>query len=104
VLDGGGTSWLQTSAPVKGGDDISIRFNGSGDTFDHNLDSSVLIDAFQWIANGGVGQSGLDHVLIGSLLQTEVCELLLRGPFFSREDQPELRGWRLRPSCLAPLG
>ena len=50
--DGGGTSWLQTSAPIKGGDDVSIRFT-IWDTGDHNLDSSVLIDAFQWIANGG---------------------------------------------------
>lgn len=57
VLDGGGTSWLQTSAPVKGGDDISIRFT-IWDTFDHNLDSSVLIDAFQWIANGGTVKVG----------------------------------------------
>ena len=50
--DAGATSWLQTSAPVKGGDNVTVRFT-IWDTGDHNLDSSVLIDAFQWIANGG---------------------------------------------------
>lgn len=57
VLDGGGTSWLQTSAPIKGGDDVTVRFT-IWDTGDHNLDSSVLIDAFQWIANGGTVKVG----------------------------------------------
>jgi hypothetical protein len=57
VLDGGGTSWLQTSAPIKGGDDVSVRFT-IWDTGDHNLDSSVLIDAFEWIANGGTIKVG----------------------------------------------
>lgn len=57
MLDAGATSWLQTSAPVKGGDDVSIRFT-IWDTGDHNLDSSVLIDAFQWIANGGTVKVG----------------------------------------------
>jgi hypothetical protein len=50
--DGGGTSWLQTTAPVEGGGIVTIRF-AIWDTGDHNLDSSVLVDAFQWIANGG---------------------------------------------------
>ena len=53
----GATSWLETSAPVKGGDDVTIRF-AIWDTGDHNLDSSVLIDAFQWIANGGTVKVG----------------------------------------------
>ncbi|MEP7126500.1 MAG: hypothetical protein ABJE95_36550, partial [Byssovorax sp.] len=57
MLDAGGTSWLQTTAPVKGGDTISVRFT-IWDTGDHNLDSSVLIDAFQWIANGGTVKVG----------------------------------------------
>ena len=52
MLDAGATSWLETSAPVKGGDDVTIRF-AIWDTGDHNLDSSVLVDAFEWIANGG---------------------------------------------------
>ena len=34
------------------GDALSIRFT-IWDTGDHNLDPSVLVDAFQWIANGG---------------------------------------------------
>ncbi len=53
----GATSWLQTSAPVKGGDDVTIRF-AIWDTGDNNLDSSVLVDAFEWIANGGTVKVG----------------------------------------------
>jgi hypothetical protein len=53
----GATSWLQTSAPVKGGDDVTIRF-AIWDTGDHNLDSSVLVDAFEWIASGGTVKVG----------------------------------------------
>ena len=56
-INGGGTSWLQTSAPVKGGDEVTIRF-AIWDTFDHNLDSTVLVDAFEWIANGGTVKVG----------------------------------------------
>ena len=48
----GATSWLQTSAPVTGGGDVTIRF-AIWDTGDHNFDSSVLVDAFQWITGGG---------------------------------------------------
>jgi len=57
MLDAGGTSWLETQAPVKGGENVSIRFT-IWDTGDHNLDSSVLIDAFQWIASGGTVKVG----------------------------------------------
>jgi hypothetical protein len=57
TLDAGGTSWLETQAPVKGGENVSIRFT-IWDTGDHNLDSSVLVDAFQWIANGGTVKVG----------------------------------------------
>lgn len=57
MLDAGGTSWLETQAPVKGGENVSIRFT-IWDTGDHNLDSSVLVDAFQWIANGGTVKVG----------------------------------------------
>jgi hypothetical protein len=53
----GATSWLETSAPIKGGDDVTIRF-AIWDTGDHNLDSSVLIDAFEWIATGGTVKVG----------------------------------------------
>ncbi len=48
----GGTSWLKTQAPVKGGEEISIRF-AIWDTGDQSYDSTTLIDNFQWIANGG---------------------------------------------------
>ncbi|MBK8254032.1 MAG: choice-of-anchor L domain-containing protein [Polyangiaceae bacterium] len=48
----GGTSWLQTQAPVKGGDVITIRY-AIWDTGDQALDSTAVIDNFQWIANGG---------------------------------------------------
>lgn len=51
-VDAGGTSWLQTSAPVTGGETISIRF-AIWDTGDHALDSTSLVDNFQWVANGG---------------------------------------------------
>lgn len=50
--DAGATSWLQTESPVKGGDEFSIRF-AIWDTADQNLDSTVLIDNFEWVANGG---------------------------------------------------
>lgn len=48
----GGTSWLKTQAPVKGGDIINVRF-AIWDTGDEALDSTALVDNFQWIANGG---------------------------------------------------
>ncbi len=48
----GGTGWLKTQAPVKGGDEFSIRF-AIWDTGDQAYDSTTLIDNFQWIANGG---------------------------------------------------
>ncbi len=46
-----------TSAPITGGEDVTIRF-AIWDTGDHNLDSSVLVDAFEWIANGGTVKVG----------------------------------------------
>jgi hypothetical protein len=51
--DGGATSWLETTAPAHGGEEIQIRF-AIWDTGDANLDSTVLVDGFQWIADGGV--------------------------------------------------
>ena len=50
--DAGATSWLQTESPVKGGEQFSIRF-AIWDTGDQNLDSTVLVDGFEWVANGG---------------------------------------------------
>jgi hypothetical protein len=54
---GGATSWLRTSAPIHGTDEFSIRFT-IWDTGDHNLDSTVLVDNFQWVAQGGSVQVG----------------------------------------------
>jgi hypothetical protein len=50
--NGGATSWLQTQAPIGGGEEFTIRFAvwDSGDT---RLDSTVLIDNFTWIAGAG---------------------------------------------------
>ncbi len=44
---GASTGWLHTTAPVKGGELITIRF-AIWDTNDPNLDSTVLIDNFVW--------------------------------------------------------
>jgi hypothetical protein len=53
----GATSWLQTQAPITGGDTFSIRF-ATWDTGDTALDSTTLIDNFEWIANGGTVSVG----------------------------------------------
>lgn len=50
--DAGATSWLTTTAPVDPGQQITIRFT-IWDTGDQQWDSSVLLDNFQWIADGG---------------------------------------------------
>jgi hypothetical protein len=44
---GGGTGWLTTTVPIKGGEQFSIRFIVF-DEGDHILDSVVLIDNFRW--------------------------------------------------------
>lgn len=44
---GGGTGWLKTSAPVKPGETIKLRFIIL-DEGDDRYDSSVLIDNFKW--------------------------------------------------------
>ena len=49
---GGATSWLTSQAPVKGGEDVTIRF-AMWDTGDTAFDSTTLIDNFQWIATKG---------------------------------------------------
>lgn len=55
--DAGGTSWLQSQAPVKGGDEFTIRWT-IWDTGDSAWDSTALVDNFQWIANGGTVNVG----------------------------------------------
>lgn len=59
--DAGGTSWLKTQAPVKGGSEINIRFT-IWDAGDQNLDSTVLIDNFEWVATGGTVAIGTVEV------------------------------------------
>jgi len=61
--DAGATSWLKTQAPIKGGDEVTIRFT-IWDTGDSSWDSTALIDNFQWIANGGTVVVGTDPVPI----------------------------------------
>jgi hypothetical protein len=58
---GGATRWLQTAAPVHGGDEVTIRF-AIWDTGDQNLDSTVLVDGFHWVANGGTVAIGTKPV------------------------------------------
>lgn len=59
--EAGGTSWLETRAPVEPGSEVTIRF-AIWDTGDQQLDSTVLIDHFRWIANGGTVQTGTQPV------------------------------------------
>ena len=46
---GGATGWLQTKAPVEPGEEIQLDFM-IWDTGDYALNSSTLIDNFQWVA------------------------------------------------------
>jgi hypothetical protein len=48
----GATRWLQTQAPVTGGSTVTIRF-AMWDAGNAQFDSTVVIDNFHWIANGG---------------------------------------------------
>jgi hypothetical protein len=43
----GGTGWLTTTAPVTGGQEITLHFT-VWDSGDGALDSTVLLDNFQW--------------------------------------------------------
>jgi hypothetical protein len=49
---GGATSWLTSTAPIPPGETSSIRFQ-IWDTGDPNLDSTVLVDSFRWLAEAG---------------------------------------------------
>ncbi|MDC3988166.1 choice-of-anchor L domain-containing protein [Polyangium jinanense] len=50
--DHGSTGWLKTQAPVKPGDQITIRF-AVYDSGDGSLDTTTLVDNWQWIAKPG---------------------------------------------------
>jgi hypothetical protein len=59
--DHASTSWLVTKAPVKGGETITIRWMVY-DSGDGVLDTTTLIDNWQWIANGGTVTVGTDPI------------------------------------------
>lgn len=48
----GATRWLKTQAPAQPGSIITVRF-AIWDAGNSQFDSTVLVDNFQWIANGG---------------------------------------------------
>lgn len=50
--DHGATSWLQTNAPVEPDSEITMRW-GAYDSGDGILDSTALVDGFDWIAEPG---------------------------------------------------
>ncbi|MCA9649292.1 MAG: putative metal-binding motif-containing protein [Myxococcales bacterium] len=52
LQNAGATSWLASTAPVDGGELVTIRF-AIWDTGDTQWDSTALIDNFRWIADGG---------------------------------------------------
>jgi hypothetical protein len=56
AIPGGSTGWLTTKAPIKPGEDITLRFV-IFDEGDHILDSAVLIDNFQWAGTTVTGPS-----------------------------------------------
>lgn len=47
---GGATGWLNTSAPVKPGEEVTLHFS-IWDTGDNQWDSTVLLDHFSWSAS-----------------------------------------------------
>ncbi len=49
TVSGGATGWLSSQAPVKAGETFTLELM-IWDTGDGDLDSSVLLDNFQWIA------------------------------------------------------
>ena len=57
--DAGATSWLVTTAPVEPMQELTIRF-AIWDTGDAAWDSTVLVDNFRWIADGGTVDVGTE--------------------------------------------
>jgi hypothetical protein len=58
--DHGSTSWLQTKAPIDPGTEITLRW-AVYDSGDGVLDTTTLVDNFQWIAEPGI-KVGTDPV------------------------------------------
>ncbi len=61
----GATTWLQTIAPVNPGEEFTLTF-GVSDAGDGILDSTTLVDNFQWSAEPGTVQTGNACLLGGS--------------------------------------
>jgi hypothetical protein len=57
--DAGATSWLETTAPIGPMEQFTVRF-AIWDTGDAAWDSTVLIDDFRWIADGGTVDVGTE--------------------------------------------
>jgi hypothetical protein len=57
----GATRWLKTQAPATPGSVITVRF-AMWDAGNTEFDSTVLVDNFQWIANGGTIAVGTSPV------------------------------------------
>jgi hypothetical protein len=51
--NGGATGWLTSQAPIEGGETFTLEFM-IWDTGDGVLDSSVLLDNFEWLGGGPV--------------------------------------------------
>lgn len=49
----GGTSWLETQAPIEGGAEFTLRF-AIWDTGDSDFDSTAILDDFEWLGVPGV--------------------------------------------------
>ena len=58
---GGSTGWLSTEAPIKPGEQFTLEFMiwDAGDGF---LDSSVLIDHFQWTGGTKIAEPSTSRV------------------------------------------
>jgi hypothetical protein len=54
------TSWLRTNAKIVPGETITIRF-AIWDAGDEILDSTVLLDNLQWVADAGKATTGTDR-------------------------------------------
>jgi hypothetical protein len=61
INDAGATGWLVTTAPIAPGEQVSVRF-AIWDTGDTAYDSTVLIDNFTWLADGGTVPVGTQPV------------------------------------------
>ena len=60
---GGATGWLETVAPVTPGETVTLRFT-IWDAADTSLDSTVLIDGFEWIVDPVAAPSTMHSPLI----------------------------------------